>query len=528
MSRQLTQEIFREDCVGDSSGKHNYNIMSLDTNVCNISSEYFFITNNINYVLTELESNVEKYIQAANIFQNPAKFNQVSAAVNLLSSYWQKHEFSVHYPLNISVLYGDTTVSCPTVNQLNEKLISLARTFLNKNYPANSFENDTKANVLFFLYNVPVNPKDPKDLITSKTSPEFSYNVRHMYAEFIKQDVHLGNGKILRFANINKNWAFESALIGLTDSTKQPVFVQTQVPRIKPYRTSGTGRSKIDVTIAFDTLNFDLYYQIVQSGFYFAGISDITLTINSGVVLGSNSTDVAALTISGFSVGDTIEIINNGNIFGYGGAGGEGQDLGVAISNANNGKDGGTAILLRFPVKKILNNGIIAGGGGGGSGGLASYSNNNYLKDFYFANNRRDSRKYSNYVKPSIGGGGGGGGGAGYLGGAEGEAGAGNTTILTSDKVYLWTSQAAAKGGTAGNLTSSGVGGTGNTAGGSGGALGQKGTGTGPTASNGVSFPPFGGNPGNAIKGSNFLTAITTTIANSSNARGDVRGQIIA
>jgi len=525
MSRKLTQEIFREDCVGDSSGKHNYNLLSLDTNICNISSQYFIVPNNINLIFNDFIANVESFTQANNLFLDPKRFNLVSASVNLLSSYWTKHEFSVHYPLNISLLQN-MTVSCPTVNQLDEKLISLAKIYLNTNYAATDFEENTNVNVIFFLYNVPVNPANPNDLITSKTSPEFSFNVRHMYAEFIRQDVSLGNGKIFKFKNVNKTWIFNSVTIGATDSTKQPVFVQTNPPRILTKQNTITKRSEINIIISSNTFNFDLYYQAVNSGFYFSGITDITLTINSGIYVGSNSTNSPALTISGFSVGDTIKIINNGNILGYGGKGGEGQDLGTIPSGANDGKEGGDAILLRFPVLSIVNNGVIGGGGGGGAGGIASYSDNRYLKDYYDPTIRAEQNKYANYSKPSIGSGGGGGGGAGYLGGYNGESGVSQTSQPTSTKQYLWTLQSPAQNGSIGTFFAGGVGGSGNTSGGNGGLLGQQGTSTGKTDSSGIKYPPFGGSAGYAIRGKSFLSSITTTVANSSNLKGDVRGAI--
>lgn len=526
MSRELTQEIFREDCVGDSSGKHNYNLLSLDTSICNISSQYFIVPDNINSIFSDFIANTASFIQANNLFLDPARFNLVSASVNLLSSYWTKHEFSVHYPLNISLLYGNLRVSCPTINQLNEKLNSLAKTYLNANYSAETFEENTYVNVIFFLYNVPVNPSKSDDLITSKISPEFSYNVRHMYAEFIRQDVSLGNGKIFKFKNVGKKWMFNSLTTGSTDSTKQPVLSQPNPPRILTQKNSKTGRSEINLIVSTNAFNLDLYYQVVTSGYYFAGISDITLTINSGIYVGSNSTDIASIIVSGFSVGDTIKIINNGNILGYGGMAGDGQDLGTIPSAANNGKNGGDAISLKFPVLSIINNGIIGGGGGGGAGGTATYSDNRYLKDYYNPSIISEKNKYANYVKPSIGAGGGGGGGAGYIGGYRGEAGISFEATETSTKQYLWKLQPNATIGNDGSFLSAGIGGTGYTSGGNGGLLGQQGTSTGKIDSGGIAYPPFGGLAGYAIRGKSFLTSITTTVANSSNLKGDVRGKI--
>lgn len=94
---------------------------------------------------------------------------------------------------------------------------------------------------------------------------------------------------------------------------------------------------------------------------YVAGATDAILTIDSGVYVYSDDVTLAALTISGWTTGDTITIINNGYIIGRGGNGAGGINLA--------GQDAGTAISLSFSVKKFTNSGYIAGGGGGGGAG---------------------------------------------------------------------------------------------------------------------------------------------------------------
>ena len=511
-NRTLTQEIYREDCVGDSSGKHNYNLLSLDTTICNLSSQFFISNNNFYTVFDDFINNYPQFIQATNLFLDPKRFNLVTATVNLLSSYWEKHEFSVHYPINISLL-NNLTISCPTVNQLDQKLLSLAKTYLAKNYPASGYNKNTGVNVIFFLYNVPVNPNNANDLISAKTSPEFSFMTRHMYAEYIKQDVHLGNGKIFRFYNDgNNNWINLGVDIGSTEVTKQPIFVQTAPPRISTRPSTANGRSSIDVTIDDDSTNFDLYYQAIHSGLYYAGYTDITLTINRGVNIGGNVAGGASLTVSGFTTGDAITIVNNGNILGYGGLGGDGESLGVPLSDSNNGSNGGDAMLLTYPTT-IINNGIIAGGGGGGGGGNATYSDTSYIA-----------------VKGTKGqklqGGGGGGGGAGYVGGTNGLGGFKNTNTLNPKIKYNWTDSAGTDG-TSGNSTAPGTGGIGYVNGGTGGVLGSSGVNTGKKDSKGTQLPPLGGKAGYAIKGSTFINSITTTNSNPVNPKGDVRGLIV-
>lgn len=130
------------------------------------------------------------------------------------------------------------------------------------------------------------------------------------------------------------------------------------------YLGHGAGRAKIDLVISADTQNYNLKTAATATGKYRAGFSDITLTINSGIYVGSTST-TPALTVSGFTLGDTIGITNNGVIIGKGGNGGNG---GTGGSGATAGQAGGVAVSLAFATS-IRNNGTISGGGGGGGAG---------------------------------------------------------------------------------------------------------------------------------------------------------------
>lgn len=114
------------------------------------------------------------------------------------------------------------------------------------------------------------------------------------------------------------------------------------------------------VTISANTTNYTLNTAAVSG--YVAGKTDVTLTVNSGIYLYSTSTGTPALTVTGFTTGDTVTIVNNGYIMGMGGAGGgSGTSASVALA-------GGNAISLAFSVS-ITNNSYIGGGGGGGGRG---------------------------------------------------------------------------------------------------------------------------------------------------------------
>jgi hypothetical protein len=161
---------------------------------------------------------------------------------------------------------------------------------------------------------------------------------------------------------------------------------------------------------------------------YIAGISDIVITINSGVVFNSNNTGVAAWTITGGALGDTITVNNAGTVYGAGGSngangGGDGNPNatwavgnppttlspatssfvngtypnirgnysgalyyqgpgrganwpdynyysgGTGPANGSPGGNGGPALALNCNCALIINNsGLLVGGGGGGGG----------------------------------------------------------------------------------------------------------------------------------------------------------------
>ena len=97
---------------------------------------------------------------------------------------------------------------------------------------------------------------------------------------------------------------------------------------------------------------------------------DATLIINSGVTLTGNPALIVTANdptrLNGFRSTDSITIINNGNIIGNAGTGGDGGCAsGVA---GKNGTVGGMGVQL-YRATSIINNGTIAGGASGGKGG---------------------------------------------------------------------------------------------------------------------------------------------------------------
>lgn len=176
-----------------------------------------------------------------------------------------------------------------------------------------------------------------------------------------------------------------------------------------------SNRVALAVTLSSNTYNYDVYTAISSNPGYDPGKTDVTLTINPGVQVGSTSTGTYALSVpSSFSPGDTITVVNNGLVIGTGGNGGSGGN-GFSVAggyagwnSGNPGGPGGTALYIARPTT-ITNNATVAGGGGGGSGGPGGGVT--YVT--------------SDQINTYVNGGGGGGGGAGYNGGSGGSAGGG-------------------------------------------------------------------------------------------------------
>lgn len=252
-----------------------------------------------------------------------------------------------------------------------------------------------------------------------------------------------------------------------------------------------TNRIFINILLSSNAQNIDLINLVGST--YSAGISDIVVTIDSGIVIGSSSTSTYAMYVRNFTSGDSITMnINGGYIVGKGGVGGNGGYY-TGNNPGTDGQNGGNSLLVEFPIT-ITNNGIIGGGGGGAGGGASYYGGN---PDLYTAAS-----------------GSGGGGGAGSVVGVGGTGGPGGRYAGPSDD------------GSSGGLTDGGTGGHAwhNTGpnynyyagtGGIGGSLGGAGAAGGTCSRGDTSAGGAGGAAGKAVVGDSFITWETL---------GDIRG----
>ena len=162
------------------------------------------------------------------------------------------------------------------------------------------------------------------------------------------------------------------------------------------------GRANIDYVISSNSADLTVTCSSLPG--YVAGLSNINITIASGVYVYASSNTTIGLTVGGAASNDVVRIINQGFIVGRGGNGAN-VGPGMGYSAGAPGSGGGQALKLNSPGITIDNTNpaaYIAGGGGGGGSG--KYTVN-------FGQN------------PGIGtqnGGGGGGGAGGGAGGAGG------------------------------------------------------------------------------------------------------------
>lgn len=126
----------------------------------------------------------------------------------------------------------------------------------------------------------------------------------------------------------------------------------------------------LNLTVTGNTNNYNLYPQVSSNPSYVAGATNVNVTVNPGIRVGSTSRTGYAFQIpSQFNSGDNITLINKGTIVGRAGNGGRGGNFPVGAAVA--GQPGGHGLRIQRPVT-IQNQGVIAGAGGGGGGSGAA------------------------------------------------------------------------------------------------------------------------------------------------------------
>jgi hypothetical protein len=154
--------------------------------------------------------------------------------------------------------------------------------------------------------------------------------------------------------------------VNTTSSAVTRVVANNGLGSYSPVVVGSGGAPSLTVTLSANQAN--VVINVIEIAGYKTSISNITIIVNAGVNIYSTVSTLPALFIYGANPGDTVTLINNGNIIGYGGNGGFAAiPGGGSFGEVRIPEAGGPAISTRSDII-VVNNGSIGGGGGGGGG----------------------------------------------------------------------------------------------------------------------------------------------------------------
>jgi len=154
--------------------------------------------------------------------------------------------------------------------------------------------------------------------------------------------------------------------IAIADIEKVNTLTDDNIEKINTLEFAGV--PLFAFVISSNENNWSLDAELSAAG-YSSGEIDITITIDSGVLVGTASTGTAGMILQAQEGASTISLTNNGTISGAGGAGGNGGAAGYSAPTI--GQSGGTALSVAHATT-LVNNGEMRGGGGGGGGGAGA------------------------------------------------------------------------------------------------------------------------------------------------------------
>ena len=233
--RNITFKIEPYECVGDSLGKHNFNFLALDSLVCNLSSLFFSTSRGntpILLTLRDLSANQKSFNDNLTQMTSPFRFDRTYTGLNLLSSYWERHETTIEYP-------NDRTSGNYFIYNTNETFMpymtATCLRHINLNYPASSYKINATFNVVVPVYsNLGENIISYKytslsgESISTTTVPSFSivkdigveYDYRQIDAYYSKNDNNFWTNVIVTFQNKNRReWAYAGYINAAVENT---------------------------------------------------------------------------------------------------------------------------------------------------------------------------------------------------------------------------------------------------------------------------------------------------------------------
>jgi hypothetical protein len=279
-TRNLTYEILNQECVGDSLGKHNFNFLSLDSALCNLSSLFLTTTNQnvpLFSVFYDLSTNKNIYDDNLKQMLDPFLFERTYNGIFLLSSYWMNQELTTEYEFNKSKIGNnleDFFIKTNTPTFISE-LTSRGLDYVEENYPAVNFIEDAKINLVTPIYEndgsiIKKFEYDvlEKSVVVRKSSEELpiyeniksskpKQEYRKIDGYFFKKDSNFGIVPILKYVNKNNNWSFVNILSTFCPEVKVPTISESTI--IQNYNTVNTKTKQISLDVCSPIL-FNQWY----------------------------------------------------------------------------------------------------------------------------------------------------------------------------------------------------------------------------------------------------------------------------
>jgi hypothetical protein len=228
-------------------------------------------------VFYDLSSNKKIFDDNLKQMLNPFSFERTYNGVSLLSSYWMNQELTVEYEFNKSKIGNkleDIFINTNTPTFISE-LTSRGLDYVEDNYPAVNFNNNTKINLITpiyendgsliktFGYDALVNSAVVR--LTSETLPIYenidsslpNQEYRKIHGYFFKKDSNFGIVPILRYQNKNNSWTFVNILSTQCPQVVSPTIAQSTI--IQNYNTVNTQTKQISLGTCSPIL-FDQWY----------------------------------------------------------------------------------------------------------------------------------------------------------------------------------------------------------------------------------------------------------------------------
>lgn len=213
MNNSSIIEINKNDCVGDSAAVHNYNTIILDTKICNLSSTLFNSSDNYDQYFQQFQTDIPYLTSAYQKFNSETifKYKKSNAALEALSPYWNKHEFTVQLNTNISPVYSSRFVGAFLKSDFIG-LCSACYDYVMTKFPPVSFMQNTTAHVMAYYYTSI--ESDPTSAVNVVCTPlNFTDSNREMRVDITKSSMTVSAMNIFSFSNITKNnWVLTNVL----------------------------------------------------------------------------------------------------------------------------------------------------------------------------------------------------------------------------------------------------------------------------------------------------------------------------